>query len=91
MRYKKESEVRERREEEIKFEKEIFHTWLAVSKTLRETHKLTFPTWDRPWPNQYSSCTTNIYKLDAYAGARRFDPELRQYASRVLLRIDGGL
>ena len=25
----------------------------------------------------------HIYKLDAYAGARRFYPELRQYASRV--------
>ena len=39
----------------------------------------------RPWPlpNRYS-CTTNVYKLDAYAGARGFDPELRQYASRVL-------
>ena len=34
-------------------------------------------------PNRYSGCTTNIYKLDAYAGARGFDPELRQYASRV--------
>ena len=37
----------------------------------------------RPWPNQYSDCTTNMYKLDAYAGARGFDPELRQHASRV--------
>ena len=26
---------------------------------------------------------TNVYKLDAYADARGFDPELRQYASRV--------
>ena len=33
--------------------------------------------YGRPWPNRYSSCTTNIYQLDAYAGAR-FDPELRQ-------------
>ena len=31
----------------------------------------------------YSSCTTNVYKLDAYAGAHMFDPELRQYAFRV--------
>ena len=37
----------------------------------------------RLWPNQYSGCTTNVYKLDAYAGARKFNPELRQYASRV--------
>ena len=37
----------------------------------------------RPWPNRYSSCTTNVNKLDAYTGARGFDPELRQYASRV--------
>ena len=37
----------------------------------------------RPWHNRYSSCTTNVYKLDVYAGARGFDPELRQYASRV--------
>ena len=37
----------------------------------------------RPWPNRYSGCTTNIYQLDAYAGAHRFNPELRQYASRV--------
>ena len=29
------------------------------------------------------SCTTNVYKMDAYAGARGFDPELRQYASSV--------
>ena len=29
------------------------------------------------------SCTTNVYKLDAYAGAHRFDPELPQYASRI--------
>ena len=36
----------------------------------------------RPWPNRYSGCT-NVYRLDAYAGARGFDPELRQYASRV--------
>ena len=37
----------------------------------------------RPWPNRHSSCTANIYKLDAFAGARGFDPELHQYASRV--------
>ena len=29
------------------------------------------------------SCTANVYKLDAYAGARGFNPEFRQYASRV--------
>ena len=28
-------------------------------------------------------CTTNVYKLDAYAGAPGFYPEFRQYASRV--------
>ena len=39
--------------------------------------------WGHPWPYQYSSCTTNIYKLDAYAGARGFVPELRQDASRM--------
>ena len=37
----------------------------------------------RPWPNRYSSCTTNVYKLDPYTGAPGFDPELRQYSSRV--------
>ena len=37
----------------------------------------------RPWPNRYNSCTTNVYKLDAHAGARGFNPELRHYASRV--------
>ena len=37
----------------------------------------------RPWPNIYIGCTTNIYKLDAYAGAPVFDPELGQYASWV--------
>ena len=36
-----------------------------------------------PCPNRYSSCTTNVYKLDAYAGPRGFDPELLQYASMV--------
>ena len=48
----------------------------------------------RPWPYRYSSCTTNVYNLDAYAGARGFDPELRQYVSRggaKSLWIDGGL
>ena len=38
---------------------------------------------DRMRPNRYSSFTTNIYKLDGYAGARGFDPELRKYASMV--------
>ena len=39
----------------------------------------------RPLPNRRtcSRCATNVYKLDAYAGARGFDAELRQYASRV--------
>ena len=48
--------------------------------------------WGRPLPNRYISCTTNAYKLDAYAGARGFDSELRQYASNVRksLRIDDG-
>ena len=50
----------------------------------------------RPWPNRYSSCSTNAYKLDAYAGARGFDPELRQCMSVCVqgaksLRINGGL
>ena len=37
------------------------------------------------WPNRYSTTcsTTNVYKLDVYAGSHGFDPELRQYASRV--------
>ena len=35
------------------------------------------------WPNRYSSCSTNIYKLDAYAGALGFGPELRHYESKV--------
>ena len=35
-----------------------------------------------PWLNLHSGCT-NVYKLNAYAGARGFNPEFRQYASRV--------
>ena len=27
--------------------------------------------------------TTNVYKQDPYAGARGFNPEFRQFASRV--------
>ena len=30
-----------------------------------------------------SGCTTNVYQLDAYDGARGFNPEFLQYASRV--------
>ena len=34
----------------------------------------------RPWPNRYSIV---VLQMDAYAGARGFDPKLRQYASRL--------
>ena len=37
-------------------------------------------------PQKFSlvtGCTTNVNQLDAYAGARGFNPEFRQYASRL--------
>ena len=37
----------------------------------------------RPWHNRHSSCTTNVYKLDAYDEARWLNSEFRQCASMV--------
>ena len=45
----------------------------------------------RPLPNRYSGCTTNVYNLDAYAGARGFDPELydieKYFKATVITRL----
>ena len=47
----------------------------------------------RPWPNRYSSCTTNVYNLDDYAGAHGFNPRVAPVCvwGAKSLRIDGGL
>ena len=45
----------------------------------------------RPWPNRYSSCTvlmsTSWTPTCMLSRERGFDPELRQYASRVPMQF----
>ena len=59
------------------------HAYTHDGNNIIDWVALVFASRGRPWPNRYSCCTVNVYKLDAYAGARGFDPEFMRLGCQV--------